>query len=101
MDHASVTFCASGPTWSRETDNGTTPRVGISPNVGFNPTTPHADAGIRIDPPVSVPMDAHPMPAATAAPEPPLEPPGDRLGSCGLCTGPNADSSLVVPSANS
>ena len=53
----------------------------ISPNVGFSPTTPHADAGMRIDPPVSVPIDAHPMPAATAAAEPPLEPPGERVGS--------------------
>ena len=34
---------------------------------------------MRIDPPVSVPIDAHPIPAATAAAEPPLEPPGDRL----------------------
>jgi len=35
----------------------TTPSVEISPDVGFNPVTPQAAAGIRIDPPVSVPTD--------------------------------------------
>ena len=62
---------------------------------------PHAAAGILIDPPVSVPSAATAIPAATATAEPPLEPPGDREGSCGLRTGPNAESSLVVPYANS
>ena len=61
----------------------------------MSPTTPHAAAGIRIDPPVSVPIDACPIPVATAAADPPLDPPADRVGSCGLWTGPNADSSLV------
>jgi hypothetical protein len=35
--------------------SGTTSSVLISPYVGFNPTTPQAAAGIRIEPPVSVP----------------------------------------------
>ena len=35
-------------------------------------------AGIRTDPPPSVPMDRGPIPAATAAPAPPEEPPGVR-----------------------
>ena len=56
---------------------------------------------MRIDPPVSVPIVASAMPAATLAADPPLEPPGDRLTSWGLRAGPNADSSLVVPNANS
>ena len=62
---------------------------------------PQAAAGMRIEPPVSVPMVASAMPAATLAAEPPLDPPGDRVGSCGLRAGPNAESSLVVPNANS
>ena len=45
-------------------------------------------AGWRIEPPVSVPSASGAMPAATAADEPPLEPPGTRAGSHGLCVGP-------------
>ena len=41
------------------------------------------------------------MPATSAAAAPPLDPPADRDSSSGLRTGPNADSSLVVPNANS
>ena len=61
---------------------------------------PQAAAGMRIDPPVSVPTVASAIPAATLAADPPLEPPGDRLGSCGFLAGPNADSSFVVPNAS-
>ena len=41
---------------------------------------PQAAAGMRIDPPVSVPIVASAMPAATLAADPPLDPPGDRDG---------------------
>ena len=41
------------------------------------------------------------MPAATLTADPPLDPPGDRDGSCGLRAGPKAESSFVVPNANS
>src|SRR5207253_7110905 len=81
--------------------NGTTPTVVISRAAGFKPTTPQAAAGIRIDPPVSLPIEAAPRHAETAAAEPPLDPPGERLRSKGLWTGPNADSSFVVPRAHS
>src|SRR5437879_12478074 len=37
---------------------------------------PHQAAGLRIDPPPSVPIASGPRPAATAAPAPPEEPPG-------------------------
>ena len=39
---------------------------------------PHSDAGWRIDPPVSVPIAHGARHAATATPEPLLEPPGVR-----------------------
>jgi hypothetical protein len=45
-------------------------------------------AGWRIEPPVSVPVAAGAMQAATAAAEPPDEPPGTRLWSHGFLTGP-------------
>ena len=62
---------------------------------------PHAAAGMRIDPPVSVPMLAIDMPLRTAMAEPPLDPPGDRVSSIGLRAGPQPESSVVVPNANS
>ena len=48
---------------------------------------PHNDAGMRIEPPVSLPMAIGTMPAATAAADPPLDPPGIRLRSHGLEAG--------------
>ena len=47
----------------------------VSPTVGLNPTTPQLAAGLRMDPPVSVPMASGRNPAATAAPDPVLDPP--------------------------
>ena len=39
------------------------------------PVTPQADAGRRMEPPVSEPREAKVPPLATAAPEPEEEPP--------------------------
>src|SRR5580704_17134371 len=63
--------------------------------------TPHIAPGCRIDPPVSVPSDANANPAATAAADPPLEPPGMRSVASGFSTGPYAEFSLELPIANS
>jgi hypothetical protein len=49
---------------------------------------PQRAAGCRTDPPVSVPSAHQPSPAATAAAEPPEEPPGTRPVSHGLRVGP-------------
>src|SRR5215475_907867 len=51
---------------------------GMRPNVAFKPTSPVYAAGMRIDPPPSPPVAHGTMPAATAADDPPLEPPGVR-----------------------
>ncbi len=48
------------------------------PRVGFMPTSPQQAAGIRIEPPPSDAPAAGTRPAATAAAEPPDEPPGVR-----------------------
>ncbi len=69
--------------------------------MGFTPTTPQSAAGWRIEPPVSEPSATGAYPAATAAAEPPLEPPGTRDGSRGLRVGPNAEFSVDDPMANS
>ena len=52
------------------------------------PTIPHSAAGWRIEPPVSVPIAHGAVPAATAAAEPPEEPPGTRARSHGFSVGP-------------
>jgi len=58
------------------------------------PITPHSAAGWRIEPPVSDPKPSAAKPAATAAADPPDEPPGVKaallpsLRFHGLITGP-------------
>src|SRR5438132_7278210 len=79
---------ASGPAQSRAGDSGTMPRQEMRPQVGFNPKMPQSDAGIRMEPPVSVPMLPQQRPAATASAEPPLDPPATRARSQGFRTGP-------------
>ena len=62
---------------------------------------PQSAAGCLIEPPVSEPSAHGAMPAATAAAEPPDEPPGTRSGSHGLRVGPKAEFSVDEPMANS
>src|SRR5882757_1969338 len=92
----SRTLRVSGPTWSRDHDRDSTPRREARPYVGLIPTVPQTDAGMRIEPPVSVPMATRHMPAATAAPDPPLDPPG-------MCSRPHGLRVVGVmpPKANS
>ena len=80
---------------------GCTPWFETAPNVGRRPEMPQSDAGSRTDPPVSVPIAATQRSAATAAPEPPLDPPGIRSGAAGLTTAPNVSFADVAPNASS
>src|SRR3989449_663104 len=57
---------------------------GLRPRVGFIPKSPQHDAGMRIEPPPSLPCAIGTMPAATAAAEPPDEPPAVRSVRHGL-----------------
>src|SRR5580704_8920142 len=101
MMAVSSTVLVIGPTWSSDQDSGITPRMLTRPYVGFNPTMPQYEAGIRTEPAVSVPSDAKHWAAATAAPGPPDDPPGVSVGSHGLCTGPKNVTAEVPPYANS
>src|SRR5690348_4875785 len=65
-----------------------TPRVEMRPKVGFSPTTPQNAAGRMIEPIVWVPSASGQYPAATAAAEPLLDPPGVCWKECGLRVGP-------------
>src|SRR5881409_440117 len=97
----SRTSRAKVPTWSSEDANAISPKREIRPYVGLSPTTPHSAAGCRTEPPVSVPSAQTASPAATAAAEPPDDPPGTVARSHGLRTGPYAEFSFEDPIANS
>src|SRR6478735_3321988 len=65
------------------------------------PTVAVTCAGCRMDPPVSEPRARGASQAATAAAEPPPDPPGMRERSQGLRVGPYAECSVDEPIANS
>ncbi len=69
--------------------------------VGLSPTRPHSLAGMRIEPPPSLACATGTSPAATAAAEPPLEPPVEWLGFHGLRAGRLAAGSVVTVVPNS
>src|SRR3989344_8965382 len=62
---------------------------------------PQKAAGWRIEPPVSEPKAALAMLAATAAAEPPDDPPGTRSKSLGLRVNLKPEFSVELPIANS
>ena len=93
----SATQPAIGPTVSSDQDSGKTPAPGIPSGEGRSPATPHSAAGMRTEPPVSVPTASGTSPAATAAADPALDPPAIRAGSCGLAHGPFAATSPMGP----
>src|SRR2546429_7391222 len=90
---ASATVRVIGPRDCRTV--ASTSSDGMRSGVGRRPTTPQHDAGMRIDPPVSPPNATDAMPAATAAPLPPLDPPGVNPSRHGFCVGGKI--AFVVP----
>jgi hypothetical protein len=73
----------------------------IRARVGLSPTRPQHDAGIRIEPPPSFPCAIATIPDATAAAEPPLDPPGVRVLSHGFRVAPKSRGSVVGRKPNS
>src|SRR5215207_4885551 len=69
--------------------------------LGFSPTKPQLAAGTRIEPPPSLACPTATYPAATAAADPPEEPPVEWSRSQGLRAAPHAKDSvvMVVPSS--
>src|SRR5262249_52828609 len=90
-----------GPTVSKLGASGKQPAVDTRSNVGLKPTTPQHAAGMRIDPPESVPSAASARPAASVAAEPPLEPPAIRPRATGFRPVPKCGFSEVIRYANS
>jgi hypothetical protein len=73
----------------------------IWPRVALSPTRPVQEAGTRIDPPPSAARAMGAIPAATATPAPPDEPPRVRSGSHGLRVMPSASLSVKLVAPNS
>ena len=71
------------------------------PGEGRKPTTPQNAAGLRSEPPVSEPVQTGSMSVASAAAEPPDEPPGLSMGLNGLPVAPHTGLRLFEPAPNS
>src|SRR4051812_46484478 len=96
IERVNTNSCVSGPQYSPKSG----PSV-VRARVGFSPTRPHMLAGNRIEPPMSLPCAIATMPAATAAAEPPLDPPVEKSSPHGLREGPYATGSVVTLAASS
>src|SRR5580698_6618140 len=83
MSAASRTVRVIGPA-TATAENDPSGHSGTRPNVGLSPTTPDHAAGMRTEPPASVPICSGPNPAAAAEAAPDDEPPGVCSGFHGL-----------------
>ena len=97
----SATLLPIGPTESSVVLSGNAPSVGTRCRLGLKPTRPHSDAGMRTEPPVSVPIAMSHMPSATLIGAPAEEPPGTRLRSRGLPGVPKCGLAPMPEKANS
>src|ERR1700738_1902498 len=91
-------------TWPQEKPAQPSPRsgpIGLRARVGFNPNTPDAEAGMRIEPPPSLACATGTMRAATAAAAPPDDPPEECARFHGFRVGPNRRGSVVGINPNS
>ena len=71
------------------------------PGVGRSPTTLQNAAGLRSEPPMSLPSASGTKPAASAAAAPPEEPPADSPCRYGLWVAPKSGLKVCDPAANS
>src|SRR5690606_16139431 len=86
-----------GPTTEIDEPPSTRRTLGTTPGDGRKPTTPHLAAGMRSEPPVSEPVHTGSRSSASAAAEPPDEPPALRLGLNGLPVAPQTGLRLLAP----
>jgi hypothetical protein len=97
----SATLSAIGPTTSRVDEREKAPSVGTRPEVGLKPTAPDRAAGIRSEPPVSLPMAMSAIPSMTETTAPDDEPPVTLDRSRGLPGSPSWGLSPTAENANS
>src|SRR3984893_9065045 len=79
-------------------------KVGVCatrPMLGRIPTMPQKLAGLRSEPPMSVPGASHAVPVASATAAPPEEPAAERDRSQGFRVAPNTSLKVLAPAPNS
>jgi len=87
-------------TWSSSHTNSEG-QVGTRPGEVRSPVTPQKEAGMRSDPPRSVPWARAIIPVASPAAPPPVEPPAESAGSHGFRVRPKTSLKVFPPAANS
>src|SRR5688500_11396332 len=87
---------ASGPILSIVHDSAIAPWRLTAPYVGRSPLTPENEAGVMIDPEVSLPIANGTSPAATAAAGPLDDPPDQNAVFHGVRPGPVNDASALL-----
>src|SRR5204863_127841 len=75
--------------------------LGTSPAVVRRPSTPQKAAGVRSEPPKSVPSASGAMRAASAAAPPPVDPEAESAVFQGLRVAPNTLFTVFAPAPNS
>src|SRR2546421_1234615 len=98
---ASPTVRAIGPCTPSGDHGVRVGQVGTRPGVGRSPTTLQNDAGLRSEPPRSLPSASTHIPVASAAAAPPLLPPADLSSAYGLRVAPNTGLNVCEPAPNS
>src|SRR5690606_18455771 len=98
---ASATVRAIGPCTPSVAHGTWLGWLGTRPGAGRSPTTLQNDAGLRSEPPMSLPSAIGCRPVASAAAAPPLLPPAVRVGSYGLRVAPKIGLNVWEPAANS
>ena len=74
---------------------------GIRPKLALKPGSPLNEPGMRVEPPPSLAVHIATIPEATAAADPPLDPPGVRSGFHGFRVTPRAGDAVKETAPNS
>ena len=92
---------AIGPSTANGSHGADTGQRGTSPGVGRRPSTPLQAAGLRSDPPRSLPSAIGSIRQASATAPPPLEPPAERVVSQALRVAPKTGLNVCEPAPHS
>src|SRR5262249_60558304 len=92
---------AIGPCTPRVRSRGGAGLRAPRPMLGRMPTTPQKLAGLRSDPPVSLPCATQAVPEASAAAAPPDDPAAERARFHGLSVAPKTSLKVLAPAPNS
>src|SRR5690606_24739662 len=101
MRATSPTLRPIGPSTERVSKGRSSGPVATRPGLGRRPTTEQKLAGVRRLPPRSEPVASQTWPAASAAAEPPEDPPQVRSVFHGLRVSPNTSLKVLAPAPNS